>query len=293
MTDFLESIENQPMVCYGAVGTLLIQKGFDLTGCLGKWFLDNPDNLRWLTRQYVDAGCKIIGSGGSQSGPWKLKKFDLENKIIEINQGVTEIIREITPEKSYVAGTILPTGQLLKPLGDLAPDDLYNAYQQEAEGYAKGGADIIWVMTMMDIEEACIAVKAAKKAAGLPIIASMAFDVTKNGIHTMMGVDPKTAAMRLTEAGADIVGHNCGKAAPDDVIPILEQMRQVTDKPLVAKPNAGIPTLINGKTSWQSTPRQYADNAESWVAAGAKILGGCCGSTPEHAAQISKILNRL
>lgn len=291
MNNFLKKIaEQEPMVCYGAVGTMLTQKGFDLTGCIGKWLLDNPDNLRWITKKYVDAGCTIIAAGGSQSGPWKLKNWGLENEIIKINSQVTEIVKHEIPKECFIAGTILPSGKLLKPMGDLDPDKLDKAYQQEAKGYAKGGAHAIWVMTMMDIEEACIAVKAAKKAANLPVIASMAFDVTKRGIYTMMGVDPQTAAIRLTEAGADIVGHNCGKAAPDQVIPILEQMKKVTDKPLVVKPNAGIPQLIDGVTCWQSTPDEYAASAVKWVEAGAKIVGGCCGSTPEHAFRISRAL---
>jgi len=291
VTDFIKEIATKPLVCYGAVGTMLIQRGFDLTTCLGKWLIDNPDHLKWLTHKYVDAGCRVIGSGGSQSGPWKLKTWGLENRIIEINSKVTSIIKEIIPEDCYITGTILPTGKLLKPMGDLDPNDLDKAYQQETEGYAKGGADVIWVMTMMDIDEACIAVKAARKSVDLPIMASMAFDVTKKGIYTMMGVDPKTAAKRLVEAGADIVGHNCGNAAPDEITPILEQMREVTNRPLVAKPNAGIPEVIDGETCWQSTPDQYAENAVKWINAGAKIVGGCCGSTPEHAAQIRKALD--
>jgi 5-methyltetrahydrofolate--homocysteine methyltransferase len=148
-------------------------------------------------------------------------------------------------------------------------------------------------MTMMDIEEAVIAVNASKKTAPLlPVIASMAFDMTPHGARTMMGVDPKTAASRLVDAGADIVGLNCGGVTPEEATPILKQMREVTDKPLVSKPNAGKPEVIGDKTQWHTTPRQYAANAADWIAAGAKIIGGCCGSTPEHAAGIGDILKR-
>ncbi len=293
MTPFLKTVEKEPLVCFGAVATMVQERGFDLSGCLGNWLLDHPDDLRWLTRQYIDAGCQLIGAGGSQGGPWKLEKWGLADQIITINRGVTEIIRAEMPAGSYITGTILPTGKLLKPLGDLDSDALYHAYQEEVTGYAQGSADAIWVMTMMDIEEAVIAVRASKKAASsLPVIASMAFDMTPQGARTMMGIDPKTAASRLVEAGADIVGLNCGGVTPEEATPILKEMRKVTDKPLVSKPNAGKPEIIGDKTHWQTTPQQYAANAADWVAAGAKIVGGCCGSTPEHAARIGDVLKR-
>ncbi len=290
MSAFLEAITTEPLVCYGAVATMLIERGFDMSGCLGKWFLDNPDELRRITMQYVDAGCGIVGSAGSQSGPWKLARWGLQDKIIELNRGVTKIIKEILPQGYFVAGTILPTGKLLKPLGDLDREELGDAYREEVVGYAEGGADVIWVMTMMDIEEAVIAVKAAKKFSNLPVIASMAFDVTPKGARTMMGVDPKTAATQLVEAGADIVGHNCGGVTPEEVTLILEEMSEVTNSPLVSKPNAGKPEVADGKTRWPFTPLQYATEVPKWVAAGARIVGGCCGSTPEHAARISEAL---
>ncbi len=286
MTPFLRAVEKEPLVCFGAVATMVQNRGFDLTGCLGKWFIDHPDDLRWLTRQYVNAGCQIMGAGGSQCGPWKLEKWGLEDQIMAINRGVTETIRSEMPAGSYITGTILPTGKLLAPMGDLDPDALYEAYREEAAGYAEGSADAIWVMTMMDIEEAVIAVNAVKDATPLPVIASMAFDMTPRGPHTMMGVDPETAASRLVAAGADIVGLNCGGVTPEEATPVLEEMRKVTDKPLVSKPNAGKPEVIGNLTQWQASPEQFAASAADWVAAGARIVGGCCGSTPAHAAMI-------
>jgi 5-methyltetrahydrofolate--homocysteine methyltransferase len=287
---FLETIEREPLACFGAVATMLIERGFDMSGCLGKWLLDNPGELRWLTRQYMEAGCRILGAAGSQSGPWRLRNWGLQDRILELNSGVTRIIKEMLPRGYYVVGTILPTGKLLKPLGDLDREELGDAYREEVTGYVEGGADVIWVMTMMDIEEAVTAVKAAKEFSKLPVIASMAFDVTPKGARTMMGVDPKTAAIRLTEAGADIVGHNCGGATPQEVTRILNEIREVTAVPLVSRPNAGTPEVADGKTCWPFSPQQYAEEVPKWLAAGARIVGGCCGSTPEHAARISRVL---
>jgi 5-methyltetrahydrofolate--homocysteine methyltransferase len=278
------------MVSFGAIGTMLNERGFDMSGCIGKWAIDHPDDLKWLTRQYVDAGCEILASGGSQSGPWKLKNWGLEDQIIEINRGVTKIVKQSIPNGCYVTGTILPSGKLLKPMGDLDPEELFNGFKDEVIGYTEGGVDAMWVMTMMDIEEAVIAVEASKES-GLPVIASMAFDLMPQGPYTMMGVDPKTAATRLVEAGADVIGHNCGGVTPESVTTILKQMREVTDKPLIAKPNAGKPELLDGKTLYHTTPGEFATHAADWVDAGAKIVGGCCGSTPGHAAMIKKALD--
>jgi len=293
MPDFLETIKERPLVTYGAVGSLLAGRGFDMTGCLGKWLLDNPDQLDWFTRQYLEAGCHILASAGSQCGPWKLEPWGLEDRVIELNRKVTERVKALLPEGHFLLGSILPTGKMLRPLGDLDPQALYEAYGDEVVGYAQGGADIIWIMTMTDLDEAVIGVKAAKDFSKLPVMAAMAFDNTPKGPRTIMGVDPKTAAIRLSEAGADVVGHNCGSADLRSVTRILDEMRQVTDKPLVAKPNAGTPVLVDGKTHWPETPEAFAAAASMWVKTGARVVGGCCGSTPAHAAAISQTLKDM
>jgi len=293
MSDFMETIKERPLVTYGAVGSLLAGRGFDMTGCLGKWLLDNPDQLDWFTRQYLEAGCHILASAGSQCGPWKLKPWGLEDRIIELNRKVTERVKVLLPEDHFLLGSILPTGKMLRPLGDMDPQALYEAYGDEVVGYAQGGADIIWIMTMTDLDEAVIGVKAAKDFSKLPVMAAMAFDNTPKGPRTIMGVDPKTAAIRLSEAGADVVGHNCGGADLESVTRILDEMRKVIDKPLVAKPNAGTPILVDGKTHWPETPEAFAAAASMWVKTGARVVGGCCGSTPAHAAAISQALKDM
>ncbi len=291
MTGFLERINEEPLVCYGAVATMLVERGFDISGCRGKWLLDHPDDLKWITKKYLDAGCKIVGAGGSQSCRWKLEKWGLQDKVTEINCQVARIVREVTTEDCFVAGTILPTGKMLKPLGDLDPEVLYSAFREEVLGYVEGGVDVIWVMTMMDIEEAVIALKAAKDFSNLPVIVSMSFDLTAKGGRTLMGLDPGTAAQRLAKEGAAVVGHNCGGATPEEATLILKEMRRATDKPLVAKPNGGKPKWVDGKDYWPFTPKQFAKEVSSWVSAGARIVGGCCGTTPKHAAEISTAVN--
>lgn len=293
MADFLTALKSKPIQIYGAIGSLLIDRGFDLTQCLGQWFLENPEELRWVTRQYLDAGCRLHAAGGSQCGPWKLEKWGLQDKIVEMNREVTEIVKEVVPADHFVGGSILPTGKMLKPLGDLDPEELPAAYRQEAEGYALGGADVILVLTMSQLEEAEIAVRAAKQVTDLPIVAAMAFDTTPKGPRTMMGVDPRTAAARLSEAGADVIGHNCGGAEPRAMVEILTEMRAVTDKPLIAKPNAGNPELVEGETVWPGSPEAFADRVAAWIEAGAAVFGGCCGTTPDHARAMDQVLRSM
>jgi len=292
MPSFLEDIEAEPLVCFGALATVLMQKGFDLSGCLGQWCLEHPQALGWLTEQYLDAGCRILGAAGSQGCRWRLERWGLQDRVVELNREVTKLVKAAAPQDVYVAGLIMSSGRMLEPLGDLDPEQLYDAFREEVVGYVEGGADVLWVMTMTDIEEAALAVKAAKDFAHLPIIATMSFDSTPKGPHTMMGVDPKTAATRLVQAGADVVGHNCGGATLAETTRILREMAEVTTRPLASKPNAGKPEVVDGAVLWSATPEQYAAEALAWADAGARIVGGCCGTTPEHASRIRAALGR-
>jgi 5-methyltetrahydrofolate--homocysteine methyltransferase len=182
----------------------------------------------------------------------------------------------------------MASGRMLEPMGDVTPAQLYDAFREEAVGYAEGGADVIWIMTMFDIQEAVLAVKAAKDFTKLPVMASMSFDFTPKGGRTMMGVDPKTSVEKLIEAGADVIGHNCGGATPEESTHILREMGTLTDMPLVAKPNAGIPESVDGRQVYPATPDRYAKEVPAWIAAGARVVGGCCGAGLEHTAKIAE-----
>jgi 5-methyltetrahydrofolate--homocysteine methyltransferase len=138
VTGFLERIKEEPLVCYGALATMLVERGFDISGCRGKWLLDHPDDLQWITKRYLDAGCEILGAGGSQGCRWMLEKWGLQDKV------------KVTPEGCYVAGTFGTTGKMLKPLGDLDPELLYDAYREEVAGYAEGGVDVLYRMLWSD-----------------------------------------------------------------------------------------------------------------------------------------------
>ncbi len=287
MSNFLERLNTDVLVTFGAVATELERDGFDLSGFLGGWVVDHPDAYQRLLKAYVDVGCELLGVTGSQGTRFRLEKWGLQDKVMEINTKATKIVSEVTPPNGFVVGTCMASGKMLEPLGDATPDLLYNAFREEAVGYAEGGADVLWIMTMFDIQEAVLAVKAAKDFTQLPVIASMSFDFTPKGGRTMMGVDPKTAVEKLLDAGADVIGHNCGGATPEESTHILREMRILTDKPLVAKPNAGIPESVDGRQVYPATPERYAKEVPSWIAAGARVVGGCCGAGLEHTAKIA------
>jgi len=288
MSNFLERLNTDVLVTFGAVATELEKDGFDLSGFLGGWVVDHPDAYQRLLKAYVDIGCDLLGVTGSQGARFRLEKWGLQDKVIEINIKATKIVREVTPPNCFVVGTCMASGKMLEPFGDATPELLYDVFREEAVGYAEGGADVLWIMTMFDIQEAVLAVKAAKDFTQLPVIASMSFDFTPKGGRTIMGVDPKTAVEKLLDAGADVIGHNCGGATPEESTHILREMGALTDKPLVVKPNAGIPESVDGRQVYPATPERYAKEVPNWIAAGARIVGGCCGAGLEHTAKIAE-----
>lgn len=288
MSDFLQRLKTEVLVAFGAVATELERDGFNLSGFLGGWIVEHPEAFKRLLKAYIDVGCHLLGVTGSQGTRFRLEKWGLQDKVIEVNIKATKIAREVTPPGGFVVGSCMASGRILEPLGDTTSDQIYNGFREEVVGYAEGGADVIWIMTMFDIQEAVLAVKAAKDFTKLPVIASMSFDFTPKGGRTMMGVDPKTAVEKLLDAGADVIGHNCGGATPEESTHIMREMGAITDKPLVVKPNAGVPESVDGRQVYPATPERYAKEVPNWIGAGARIVGGCCGAGLEHTAKIAK-----
>lgn len=180
----------------------------------------------------------------------------------------------------------------MEPLGPLTAEDAYNAFAEQAEALADGGVDIIFVETMMSIEEAEVAVKAAKDKTSLPVCASMTFEAGPAGIRTMWGVDIQTGIERLSAAGADILGSNCGRGF-DEMLLVIKEMRPLTDKPILAQANAGIPEWVDGVSIYKETPEVTAPKAEELLKLGINILGGCCGTGPEHIREMRKLVDQF
>lgn len=279
---FWNRMQNEILVMSGAMGTVMQKSGSDLGGCLSNWIIEHPAIYQNLVREYFQVGCDIVAGATSTSNRISLTKFGLSEKVAELNRGVIKIIKEIKPTQAFVAGNIGPSGKILKPLGDLSPDELFAAYAEQASYLAEGGAEVINILTMYDLEEAVLALRAAKKFTSLPVIVSLAFDPTPKGFRTMMGITPEVAAKRLEEEGADVMGANCGRISLVQTTEVLKLMRKVCQKPLIAKPNGGAPHMVAGEEKYMAGPDEFAHHVEEWVQAGATIVSACCGSSPAH-----------
>ena len=292
---FLKKMEDKVLVLSGAMGTMMAKMGADLGGCIGQWIVEHPDVYRDLVREYFRVGCDIVSGGTFNLNRISLAKFGLAERAGELNRGMIRILKSVQPEGKYVAGSMGPTGRMLKPLGDLDPQEAFDAFAEQARALADGGAEIVIVLTMYDLEEAVIALRAAKKETSLPVFVSLAFNPGAQGYRTMMGVSPEAAARRLEAEGADVIGANCGAVTLDQMTEVIRLMKANCRRPLLAKPNAGSPKVVEGKEQYAASPEEFAEHVESWVKEGARIVSACCGSGPLHLKGIVervKILGR-
>jgi len=284
------------MVADGAMGTMLQQAGLNPGDPPMLWNVDHPDRVRKVHRAYMEAGARILLTNTFNGTRFRLSKHGLEGREDELNRAGAQILRaeiddflkKAAPGAAapVVAGDIGPTGELLTPLGKLYPADAADAFTRQAAALIDGGADVIWIETMADMSEVQAAVEGTRRASpDIPIIVTMTFDT--HG-RTMMGVKPEAAAASLSEWGAAAMGGNCGNG-PDEMLAAIQKMHAaVPGALLVAKSNAGMPEFIDGKTVYRATPEMMAQSAVQLRDAGARIIGGCCGTTPEHIAAMAK-----
>lgn len=262
----------------GAIGTLLQNEGLPPGEPPDGFNLYNPGAVRAAHAAYVAAGADIILTNTFGATRRRLEPYRLASRADEINRAAVALARDAAGEKAWVAGDIGPLGEYPEPLGEVPFDDAYRDFYRQARALAGGGVDLIVVETMSDVREAKAAVVAARAAFDGPIIAFMTFE---DGGRTVTGTPPDVAAVTLVAAGADAVGANCSVGARE-LVPVVRAIAAAVDVPVCAEPNAGLPTLVAGKTVFKQTPAQFASWAGKLAAAGAAIIGGCCGTTPEH-----------
>jgi len=278
----------ETLIFDGAMGTMLISKGLGVGECPEEWNVSRPDIVRDIHRAYFEVGCDIVETNSFGGSRPKLARFGLADRTHEFNRRAAENARAAAKDGHYVAGSVGPTGEFLEPYGTMKYDELLEIFKEQVVALEQGGADIICVETMADLNEARAAIEAARTSTKCIIFASMTFSPDKRGYRTMMGIDPATAARTLEEYGADVIGSNCG-AGPEDMEKILEEMSEATSKCLLAKPNAGLPQLVGTETVYPETPEVMARKMRPLIEVGAKIIGGCCGTTPEHLREIARI----
>ena len=265
----------------GATGTYLQNNGLEPGGSPELMNATNPEVIKGMAQHYFDAGSDIVLTNTFGGNKFILDRYGAGDRLFELNRLAAEHARSVAPQGKFVAGSIGPTGEFIEPLGTATEDELYEIFSEMSQAFEVGGADAVMIETQLAIEEAAIAVRAAKETTGLVVMATMVFDKGPRGYFTMMGVTPEQAVEGLEEAGADIVGTNCGNGI-ERMVEIATRMRAVTDKYLVVQSNAGLPIIKNGETCYLETPEFMAKHYRELAELPINILGGCCGTTDDH-----------
>ena len=270
------------LVSDGAWGTFLIQKGLKSGECPEQWCLDRFDDVAAVAKSYIGAGSDMVQTNSFGGSRYKLEYFKLQERASEINEAAAKASRAAAGEDNWVIASMGPTGKLLIT-EEVTEDELYAAFREQAVALEKGGADALCIETMSDVEEAVLAIKAAKEHTRCEIICTFTFEKTLKGDYrTMMGVTPAHAANAAAEAGAHIIGTNCGNGMKR-MVEIVKEMRSAKPKlPILVHSNAGLPVNQNGVDIFPDTPELMAGLVPALIEAGANIIGGCCGTTPAH-----------
>ena len=270
------------LISDGAWGTFLHKKGLKPGECPELWCIDRSDDVLDVAKNYIDAGADMVETDSFGGSCFKLSHYGLADRAAEINEAAAKISRKAAGEDHWVIASIGPTGKMLVT-EEVTEEELYDAFKTQAIAFEKGGADAACIETMSDIGEAREAVKAVKENTKLEVICTFTFEKTVQGEYrTMMGVDPVSAMNAVIEEGAQIVGANCGNGI-ERMIDIVSQMRSINkDIPILVHANAGLPKNVDGKDIFPESPQDMAALAPKLAAAGANIIGGCCGTTPDH-----------
>jgi homocysteine S-methyltransferase len=286
---FLDKIESRPMVCDGAMGTMLYSKGISLTRCFDELNLSSPQLVKEVHLAYVKAGAEILETNTFGASRPRLEKHNQAEKVREINLAGARLAREVAGEDLYVAGSVGPLGIRLEPLGPTSLQEAREAFRKQIAALAEGGADLLIVETMSDPNEAHQALLAARDVCSLPVVVQMT--VQDDG-STPIGALPEDFARKLDEWGADIIGLNCS-VGPAAILEALEIIAAVTGRKLSAQPNAGMPRTVEGRNIYLSSPEYLASYARRFIQSGARLVGGCCGTTPEHIKAIKAAVRSL
>lgn len=283
----IEAIKERPLLFDGAMGTMLMKAGQGSLKTPILLNLDEPQLVEDIHRQYYDSGADAVITNTFGGSPLKLSADGLQDQMDELNREAVRLTRQACPEGKFVAGDIGPSGKMMQPLGEVAPQDMQENFFSQAEALIDAGVDLIIIETMYSLEEALAAVQGVRKAGDILLLASMTYTKNKNGFFTVMGEDISRCVSELEQAGADMMGANCTLNSTD-TIDLTKELRVATDRPLLIQPNAGKPVTTKGVTYYEQTPAEFAADAAEIRAAGADMIGGCCGTTPEFIEAVAE-----
>ncbi len=288
-TELLKS--GKTLVLDGATGTNLQRRGLPTGTPSDLWVLDNPEGVRQLHRDFVEAGSDIILTNTFGSSRPNLTRSGLADRFEQTNRAAVELARQVVQGTSVlVGGSMGPLGEMLEPYGTLSEADAEAAYAEQARLLSEAGVDLLVIETQFDLNEAKAAIRGARSVTDLPLICSFSYD---RGTRTMMGVKPLQMGQELAEAGLSAVGINCGRSLEDN-LKALGELRQASDLPVWFKPNAGLPhNDANDRLVYDVTPEMMGEQVTKWLEAGARLVGGCCGTSPEHLKAIAQAAHSL
>ena len=276
--EFRELTEKGILILDGATGTNLQRAGMPVGVCPEAWILEHPEHIKKLQRDFVEAGSNIVYAPTFTANRIKLAEYGLDNKLAQMNTDLVRLSREAVGGRAFVAGDMTMTGRQLYPMGDLGFEELVDVYKEQAKVLEEAGVDMYVVETMMSLQECRAAVLAIRETNDLPILVTMTFEEDGRSLY---GTPPECVPVVLQGMGVDAIGVNCS-TGPEKMAAVVKTMYEYSNIPVIAKPNNGLPELVDGQTVYSTTPEQFAEEAKQLITAGARIVGGCCGTTPAH-----------
>jgi 5-methyltetrahydrofolate--homocysteine methyltransferase len=292
MRDLLERVHaGEILLGDGAWGTMLMARGLKPGACPEYVNLTRPEAVSEIAELYLDAGAEIITTNTFGGSALKLADYSLGERTEEINRRAVEVLRPVIGDCALISGSVGPCGKLLLPYGDATPEVISESFIRQIGALIEAGADLICIETMIDLSEAQLAIGAARSlSADIPIMATMTFDATPNGFFTIMGTSVEQAAAGLEEAGADIVGSNCGNGI-EKMVEIARTFRKHSGLPIAIQSNAGLPENRAGKLVYPESPAFMADGAGQLIDLGVSVIGGCCGTGPDHIRALRALID--
>ena len=291
--NLLKRLKNGEVLVFdGATGTYLQNNGLEAGACPELMNIEYPEVVKNMASIYFDSGSDIVLTNSFGGNKFRLKHYGLENKVKEFNELASSLAKSVAPNGCYVAGSVGPTGEFIEPLGSVSESEMYDVFTEQIIALEKGGADAVMIETQMAIEEAEISIKATKENTNLLIFSSMVFDKGPRGFFTMMGITPESAVQGMLEAGADVVGANCGNGI-EKMYEISKIMRSKTEGLLMINSNAGIPTIKKEGIIYPETPEFMSEYYSKMIKVPVNILGGCCGTGPEHIESLRNVVDSL